>query len=238
MKNNNLFWEKFNKRNFKLGFSYLFDKKNYPDEIRYPYNQINELKSTLIVILEIFKKKISILDYGGSLISNSYLFSLSQKKFKNKNFLKNVLCSIYNPQYKFLEEKNFLKYKKKIFKNTSINFINKIPKNIKYDLVIFGSCIQYEKNLNNFDLFKKYYPQFILITQTPISQTNKTYEFLQQNHKIINYVHTLNSIKKKFLKDKYRIVYLSSINPKMSSFKKNEYFGKVGYLNILLKLNK
>lgn len=234
IKNDDLFWERFNKKRFKLGLSSLFDKKKYPEDIIYPYNQINEIRSTLCVLLEVFKKKISILDYGGSLISNSYLFRSSSKNFRNKNFFKNTLCSIYNPHYNFIEKINYLKYKK----INSINFINTIPKNIKYDLVIFGSCLQYEKNLSNIDIFKKYYPEFILITQTPISQSNKSYNFFQKNHKILNYIHTLNTIKKKFLKDKYRIIYLSTINPEMTSFKKKEYLKKVSYLNIILKLNK
>ena len=239
MRNNNLFWEKFNKKRFKLGLSHLFDgEKKYPDAIKYPYNQINEIKSTLIVLLEVFKKKISILDYGGSLISNSYLFSLTQKNFRNKNFIKNISLSIYNPQYNFLEEINFLKHKKKILKTTPINFISKIPKNAKYDLVNFGSCLQYEKNLSNIDLFKKYYPEFILITQTPISLNNKGYELFQQNHKLLNYVHTLNTVKKKFLKGKYKIIYISAIDEAISWFKKKEYLGKINYLNIILKLNK
>ena len=233
--NNNFFWEKFNKRNFKLGFSSLFDKKKYLDEITYPYNQINEIKSTLIVLLESLKKKISILDYGGSLISNSYLFRTTQKKFRNKNFFKNIMCSIYNPHYSFLDESDFYKYKKKILKISSINFINKIPKNLKYDLVIFGSCLQYENNLKNIDIFKKNYPEFILITQTPISQSNTSYKFFQKPNKISCYVHTLRSIKKKLLKDKYKIIYLSTINPKTTGFKKKDYLGKVNCLNILLK---
>ncbi len=236
MKNNNLFWERFNKKNFKLGLSHLFDRKKFNDEITYPYNQINEIRSILVILLEVFKKKLFFLDYGGSLISNSYLFSITQKKFRNKNFFKNVSCNIYNPQYNFLENKSFLKFKKIILKNTPINFISKIPKTKKYDLVIFGSCLQYEKKLSNIDLFKKKKPEFVLITQTPISESNKSYECIQQNHKVLNYVHTLNDIKKKLLKNRYEIIYISSINPVMTGFKKKDYFNKVSYLNIIFKL--
>ena len=236
MKKNNLFWEKFNKNNFKLGLSQLFDKKVFKNEIIYPYNQINEIRSIFIILLEVLKKKVSFLDYGGSLISNAYLFSKSQKRFRGKNFFKNISCSIFNPQYNFLKNKNFLKFKKKIEKKTPINFINKIPKTKKYDLVIFGSCLQYEKKLSNIDLFKKKKPEFILITQTPISESNKSYECIQQNHKALNYVHTLNDIKKKLLKNRYEIIYISSINPVMTGFKKKDYFNKVSYLNIIFKL--
>jgi len=80
--------------------------------------------------------------------------------------------------------------------------------------------LQYEKKLSNIKLLKKYYPEFVLITQTTISKSYKAYELIQKNHKIINYIHTLAAIKKKLLKGKYKIIYLSYIDQALNGFKK------------------
>ena len=236
--NKSQFWDQYNKERFKLGFQNLFNKNKFLDSQVTPYDQINDIRSITIIMLQIFFKKINILDYGGGLASFAYLYKKNQKKYRNHNFFKNSVCDIYNPHNNFLDTKEFKKLEKIINLITPINFIKRIHKNKKYDLVLFGSCLQYLKNLTNLNYLFKNKPKFVLITHTPLSINNKTYTYTQGTQNIPKYIHSIKNIKFDLLDSKYEIIYISNINPKLSGLKKKEYLKKVDYLNILLKLKK
>ena len=235
---NSQFWDQYNKERFKLGFQNLFNKNKFLDTQVAPYDQINDFRSITIILLQIFLKKINILDYGGGLVSFAYLYKKNQKKYRNRNFFKNSVCDIYNPHINFLDLREFKKFEKIISLTAPINFIKKIHKTKKYDLVLFGSCIQYLKNLKNLNYLFKKKPKFVLITHTPLSINNRTYIFSQGTQSIPKYIHSIKNIKFDLLDSKYEIVYISNIDPKLSGLKKKEYLKKVEYLNILLMLKK
>lgn len=231
------FWDSFNKDRFDLGVQKLLKNSFFLDTQIYPYDQINELRSLSIILIQIFKKKINILDYGGSFISFSGLFKLNQKHYRAKNFYKNAECDIFNPHTDFLFKKKYTSIKKKISKETPIKFIKKINKNKKYDLLLFGSVLQYVSNLEILKYLFMHKPKFILITQTPISVDKRTYEHFQINQKVpqLIYIHSINKILIDLLESKYEIVYISSIDQKLCGLKKKDYVNKVEYINILLK---
>ena len=85
----------------------------------------------------------------------------------------------------------------------------------KFDIVNFGSSLQYIENidcLKNDINFK--FTDTILITHTPISLSKK-YKSKQKNHKsLIQNIHTLNNIKKYFKKIGFNLVFKSRNNNK------------------------
>ena len=162
---------------------------------------------------------------------------MNQKHYRAKNFYKNAKCDIFNPYSDFLFKKKYISIKKKISKETSIKFIKKINKNKKYDLLLFGSVLQYVSNLEILKYLFINKPKFILITQTPISVDKRNYEHFQINQKVppLMYIHNINNILIDLLESKYEIVYVSSIDQKLCGLKKKDYVNKVEYINIFLK---
>ena len=231
------FWDHYNKDKFKLGVKILSKKNKFIEPQVIPYDQINDIRSLTIVLLQIFLNKINILDYGGSLISFANLYKINQRNFRNINFSNLTSCDIYNPHINFLKNKKFKKLENIILKKTPIKFIKKIRKK-NYDIILFGSVIQYVKNLKDLNYLFINKPKFVLITHTPLSINNRVYTYSQGSQNIPKYIHSLKSLKNNFLESKYNIVYISNIDPKLSGLKKNEYLNKIEYLNILLKLKK
>ena len=124
---------------------------------------------------------------------------------------------IYNPFVKKINKK--LKFKFKI--------INKIKdlKRDKFDLIYFGSCLQYIKNLQdigNLNFIKK--TNYILISHTPIALGNdKIYQENQINaQNLIQNIHSYGEISKKLLKNRFNLKFKSINEFKYSGLKKKK----------------
>jgi len=182
------------------------------------YNHVRDLYAFSIILASQrnFKAVTKILDYGGNLISNSNL--LNKIKIKKKIF-------IYNP---------FIK--KKLFLSKPNLEIIKIPNNIKTaDLTYFGSVLQYFKSLKNLNgkpVFLK--SKYILITHTPVTLISKDFIVKQKNAKnLYQKVHSIKSISKVLLKNKFEIIFKSINDFKYSGINKRP---KETYLlNLLYK---
>tara|TARA_B100001123_G_scaffold180353_1_gene206607 strand:+ start:4263 stop:4937 length:675 start_codon:yes stop_codon:yes gene_type:complete len=162
----------------------------------------------------------NILDFGSNLIPQSNLI--------NKIDISKYIFFIYNPFVKKINKK--LKFKFKI-----INKIKDLKKD-KFDLIYFGSCLQYIKNLQdvgNLSFIKK--TKYILISHTPISIGNyKTYQENQTNAKnLIQNIHSYEEISKKLLKKKFSLKFQSINEFKYSGLKKKKK--NVFFLNLLFK---
>ena len=203
----NYSWSQFNQKNIRLANEMI--KYNKKFKINYfekgLYNHIRDIFA--LSILKIRKKNnLNILDYGSNLAS---LANLSSKINLNR-----IKFNIYDP----FAKKKIHKYKK--FKLT---IFNSTLKNNFFDLIHFGSSIQYINKLVEIDNvinFKK--TKLIVITNTPISLKNK-YQCAQSNHAgLTQYIHNISEIKKFFLKKKFNLIFKSRNDDKFVACKKKQ----------------
>ena len=183
------------------------------------YQNIRDIYALALLIANHQKKKINVLDYGGNLMSHVNL--------KNKIETKNIKFFIYNP-YTPKSTKNKIGLKINLIKNI------KNLKIKKFDLIYFGSVLQYVENLNEIRsmVLGKY--NYILITHTPITLKNKSFVANQKNAKnLTQNIHTLGQIKKKLLNNKFKLIFKSINDYKYSGLKKK--FKETYSLNLLFK---
>jgi len=186
------------------------------------YQNIRDIYALALLISNNQKKKISILDYGGNLMSHVNL--------ENKIQTKNITFFIFNP------------YTPKNIKNKiglKIKFIKKIDtcKLRKFDLIYFGSVLQYINDLKSIRnlIIKK--SNYILITHTPITLSNKNFISNQKNAKnLIQNVHTLSQIKNTLLYNSFKLIFKSVNDQKYSGLKKK--YKDTHSLNLLFKNSK
>ena len=166
-------------------------------------------------------KVINILDFGSNL---SLISNLNNKiDTKAKKFI------VYDPFYSLKDDIKIKNINYKIFSN----FTDIIK--IKFDLIHFGSCIQYIENIENYikllTLNKK---SKILFTATPFNLFTK-YKTKQTNHKnLFQTVHNYKDLYKLLKSKKFDIIFKSSMNikfAKLKIIKPNTYF-----LNILFQM--
>ena len=213
-------WKKYNQKSIQLSKKLVkFNNKNSFNFIEDGlYNQIRDIFCLSILI----KKKgiIKILDYGSNVLSLSNI--------KNKINIKKFDFFIFDP----FSEKNKVIYSP--FKITIFNDKFQI-KNKNFDIVNFGSSIQYLKNLKDLNQvinLKKTLK--IIITHTPIT-IKKKFITKQSNHKnlhqtIFNYNDLINFFKKKkfslIFKSKNENKYIASSKNIDSTFSLNLVFEK------------
>ena len=159
------------------------------------YNQIRDIFClSLILSLKVSnKKKIKVLDFG----SNFLAYSNIVNKIDCKKFSFYVFDPFYN------KEKFLIPFKISIFKDLTL-----LKKN-SWDMVNFGSSIQYLENLDIIKNINFTKTKVISITHTPIN-LKKSYSEIQTNHKNLKQnIHSLNEIKKIFLKKKFKLMFKS-----------------------------
>jgi hypothetical protein len=218
-----LYWKRYNKDKEKLIKKIInFNNKS---EINYleneHYNHTRDLFALSLAFLSNKKKRINILDYGSNLLT---LCNLNNKiNTKRFNFF------IFDPFEKKVVNKIAIKdLKYKILNNEESIIIN------KYELLYFGSSIQYEENflkkLKNFDLK---FTKIILFTHTPFS-LDKSYSSTQSNHlNLIQYIHSLNEIIALLKKKKFNLIFRSRNDDKYIACKKTK--SKTYSLNLIFK---
>mgnify|MGYP001340151982 CR=1 FL=1 len=204
-------WSEYNKTNAKLSSKLI--RFNDLNEVNFIedglYNHIRDIFCLTILYNKKINRKTKILDYGSNLLALSNI--------KSKINTKLFDFSIYDPFY----SKNYQSIKTPF----KINFVTnkKKLKFKKFDIVNFGSSLQYIENINslNDDINFKFIDT-VLITHTPIS-LNKEYKTKQKNHKsLIQNIHTLDSIKKYFMKIGFNLVFKSRNNEKYIACEKKQ----------------
>ncbi len=188
------------------------------------YNHVRDILLT-VLSTESSNKSISVLDYGSNILTISNL--------KNKLNCNKIKFDIYDPYY----TKGIYKYSHiKYIKFTVTNNFNKIKKK-KYDVVNFGSSIQYEKDIfskiNSLNIKKT---KYIIVCNSPLSM-GKTYLSYQQNKK--NLLQNIYSYKKivRFLnKKKFKLIFKSRNEDKYIGCKTKKY--KTYSLNLIFKNGK
>ena len=136
---------------------------------------------------------------------------------------------MYDPFYSLKDDVKIKNLNYKIFSN-----LTEIIK-IKFDLIHFGSCIQYIQNFDSYlKILKSNNKSKILFTATPFNLYTK-YKTKQINQKnLFQTVHNYHNLCKLLKLKKFDIIFKSSMNiklAKLKTVKPNTYF-----LNILFQM--
>jgi hypothetical protein len=218
--NNNFDWANYNlKRNkeaIKINNYNLRQNVNFLE--KGIYKNVRDIYALSIIISQMGKKKINILDYGGNLMPHVNL--------SNKIDIRNINFYIFNP---------FSKNNKLKKKNLNIITLKKYEqfKKIKFDIIYFGSVLQY---IENFKILKKKIidnSKFVLITHTPITFNKKSFQQIQKNEsKLIQNIHSFNNLKLYFFNN-FDLIFKSINDFKFTGLKK--YRKNTYSLNLLFK---
>jgi len=217
------YWSNYNLKMIKISENLIkYNNKNKISAFeKGHYNHTRDLLAISIAFLNNKNKKINILDYGSNIASLSNL--------QNKIDLRNLNFNIFDPynlNTKF--KKPIKKINVKILNNKK-EFINQ-----KFDLLHFGSCIQYQDNFfKEFKTRLHKLSKFILITHTPFSSKGN-YKSRQKNHRnLIQNIYSLKKIENLFKKNKFNLIFKSRNDDKYIACVSNKY--KSYSLNLLFK---
>ena len=199
-------WNQYNNNKRLIQNLIDFNKKKTVNAVEKGlYNQIRDIFClSLILSLKSSKKnKIDVLDFG----SNHLAYSNIVNKIDCKKFSFNIYDPFYN------KEKFSIPFKISFFKDFTL-----LKKN-RWDMVNFGSSIQYIESLEVLENINLTNAKVISITHTPIS-LKKSYSEMQTNHKDLSQkIYSLKEIKKFFFKKKFKLIFKSRIDENLSAGK-------------------
>ncbi|RPG95530.1 MAG: hypothetical protein CBE46_000800 [Candidatus Pelagibacter sp. TMED286] len=214
-------WSHYNKNNLILAKKML--SYNLKHKINFfengLYNHVRDIFSISLLLLRGNKKKFNILDYGSNIAC-----------------LSNIQSKISTNLYNFFIFDPFIKREMYFNRPFKIKIFNKSLYKKTFDMINFGSSVQYIDNLNeikkniNFSKVK-----IICITHTPIT-LKKKYRCIQSNHlNLIQNVHNFGTIKKFFQREKFKLIFksrnddkfIACKNKKLGTFSLNLIFQKI-----------
>tara|TARA_B100000795_G_scaffold116371_1_gene86428 strand:- start:124 stop:780 length:657 start_codon:yes stop_codon:yes gene_type:complete len=200
---NNYKWNQYNNNKKLIENLIVFNKKKKVNAVEKGlYNQIRDIfcLSLILSLKTSKKKKIKVLDFG----SNSLAYSNIINKIDCKKYSFNVYDPFYN------NEKFSLPFKVSYFKDSTL-----LEKN-SWDMVNFGSSIQYLKNLNTLKNINFTKTNLVSITHTPIN-LKRSYSEMQTNHKSLRQnIYSLSKIKKIFYEKKFKLIFKSRNDDNLS----------------------
>jgi len=212
-------WQSYNLKSNKLSKKII----NFNKEHKFNFiekNIYNHIRDIFCLVLTLSKKgkKTNVLDYGSNILSLSNI--------KNKIIIQNFNFFIFNP-YKSNNAKEI-----KPFKITTIKNKKNLNK-YKYDILNFGSCLQYIESLKNLDNHLNFSSiSKIIITHTPLT-LGKSFSAIQSNHlNLEQNIHNYNSLINFFKRKKFKVIFKSRNDDKFIGLKKTNR--KVFSLNIVL----
>lgn len=199
----NNIWTGVFKKNPNVSESYFEHKKWHQKQkkkIKLLKKKIIPIKDNLtsLLLLSLNKKKIQILDYGGGY--GNLFFHLKNKVKKN------FKITVFDNNYKTIINS------KKIFKkNSNIKFSNNLYrlKNKKFDLIYFGSVIQYVFDINSLLKFiQSVKPKYLVFYDLMAGKNKDFYSFQNfYGKKMVVKFYNLKALKFKFNKIGYITVY-------------------------------
>jgi len=165
-------------------------------------NNISFDTSSLHIISSLLYAKhnsVSVLDFGGGM-GNSFIKLTSA--LPNSD---NVLFSI-------VDGSKTCKKGESLFKNDDrIEFLSKLPKNKRYDIIYISSSLQYIEDWKNLliTLLTNYNPKYFIFDDLPAGDIEKTYASIQNYYesKISCNFFKLDDIKKEMTKNNYNLTY-------------------------------
>ena len=212
-------WQSYNLKSNKLSKKIInFNKEHKFNSIE--KNIYNHIRDIFCLVLTLSKKgkKTNVLDYGSNILSLSNI--------KNKIITQNFNFFIFDP-YKSSNAKEKIPFKITTIKD------KKNLKKYKYDILNFGSCLQYIESLKNLDNHLNFSSiSKIIITHTPLT-LGKSFSAIQSNHSnLMQNIHNYNSLINFFKRKKFRVIFKSRNDDKFIGLKKTNR--KVFSLNIVL----
>ena len=212
-------WQSYNSKSNKLSKKIInFNKINKFNFIE--KNIYTHIRDIFCLVLALSKKgnKINVLDYGSNILSLSNI--------KNKIVTGKFNFFIFDP-YKNNNTKEI-----KPFKITILNNKKDLNK-YKYDILNFGSCLQYTETLKNLDKHLNFSNiSKIIITHTPFT-LGKSFSAIQSNHSnLVQNIHNYNSLINFFKKKKFNFIFKSKNDDRFIGLKNTNK--KVFSLNIVL----
>ena len=158
------------------------------------YNHVRDIfcLSLFITQSRVKRTKIKVLDYG----SNSLAYVNLVNKINTKSFNFNI-CDLFYKNNKRIKKKdlNFFSNQKKLKNN--------------WDMINFGSSLQYLKNLKLLNKINFKRSKVVLITHTPIS-IGKSYISKQINNKgLFQNIHSISNIKNLMKKNNLKLIFKS-----------------------------
>jgi len=189
-------WNQYNNNKKLIKNLIDFNKKKEVNAIeKGSYNQIRDIfcLSLILSLKASKKKKIKVLDFGSNFLAYSNIV--------NKVDCKKFSFHVYDPFYN--KEKFLMPFRMSFFKDPIL-----LKKN-SWDMVNFGSSIQYLENLNILKSINFAKTKVVSITHTPFN-LKKSYSEMQTNHKNLKQnVYSFNKIKKIFIKKNFKLVFKS-----------------------------
>ncbi len=212
-------WQNYNLKSNELSKKIIsFNKKHKFNFIeKHIYNHIRDI-FCLVLVLSKKKRKTNVLDYGSNILSLSNI--------NNKIITQNFNFFIFNP----FKNKNTKEIKP--FAITTIYNKKNLSK-YKYDILNFGSCLQYLESLKNLDNHLNFSNiSRVIITHTPLT-LGKSFSANQSNHpNLLQNIHNYNSLINFFKRKKFKVIFKSRNDNKFIGLKKTNK--KVFSLNIVL----
>ncbi len=212
-------WQSYNSKSNELSKKIIiFNKKHKFNFIeKQNYNHIRDI-FCLVLAFSNKRRKINVLDYGSNILSLSNV--------KNKIITEKFNFFIFDPY------KNNNKKEIKPFKITIIDKKKNLNK-FRYDILNFGSCLQYIEKIENLDNHLNFSNiSKIIITHTPFT-LNKSFSAIQSNHSnLVQNIHNYNHLINFFKKKKFKVIFKSRNNDKFIGLKNSKK--KVFSLNIIL----
>ena len=220
------YWKKFNtSRNNLVKKIVEYNNKNKFNYLENEhYNHTRDILALTLVNISNKNKIIKILDFGSNLLTISNL--------NNKIDISKFFFTIYDP---FFNKEHNVSFK---INRTQYRFTNNLKKiySIKYNLINFGSSIQYQNDfLNKIDNFNLVSTEFIVFTSTPFSLGN-FYKSKQSNYPdLIQNIYSFKKLKSKLKVKKFDLIFKSRNDDKYIACKKKNY--KTLSLNLIFKKN-
>ena len=201
-------WKYYNSNNKNLSKTIIsYNKKNlfnYTENNH--YNHIRDI-FCLGLLINKTKKILNVLDYGSNILALSNI--------KNKIKTNNYNFYIYDP---FAVKSTKINQPFKItILNSSLDFREK-----KFDIINFGSSIQYIENFNHIEKHLNFSKvSNIIISHTPFT-LKKTYTTEQSNHKNLKQViYNYHGVVRYFKNKKFKLMFKSKNPEKYIASKKN-----------------
>lgn len=224
------YWKKYNKKLNK--FAALMSAYNSKNEFNFIennfYNHIRDLVALSISLIEINLRResassIKILDYGSNITTWSNII----RKINTDLIEITIFDPFFDPEVSLNDI------------GLSINIVNQEESLIseKFDLTIFGSCAQYNKNFF-LDLKSKnsYLGKYVLFTHTPLSLGESFMSKQFSDYTGMQNVHSYQDVSEIFKELSYKLLFKSTLPPEGASVEK-KYIKKTVYANLLFVKN-
>jgi len=221
------YWKKYNEKLNK--FSALMIQHNHENEFNFIennfYNHIRDLIALSISIIQLNSKAsphVKILDYGSNLTTWSNI--------RRKIDTDSLDVTVFDPTVYNLQSTNIdLGFRVKIVSQEEHLMTE------QFDLTIFGSSIQYDKNfLTGLNIRNLYLGDYVLFTHTPLSLEKPFVSKQFSDYTGTQTIHSFGDVLKVFKKLGYGLIFKSTLPPEGASVE-DKYINKTVLANLLFK---